>query len=345
VGDRIELLNHVQGLPREPPHAVPDLNEQDVEAAANDQPVVGRLTTVAVLDSGVSRHWYLADRTSPVGGPADGDESWDLSSAVLPRDAGHGTAVAGVVRQFAAGATILSRRVIDRDGASHDGVLSQAIRDLIQYSPDVLNLSLGPGRHQDGSITATPQTAAAITALQDACGTIVVVAAGYKDDGWPQAELAAPGERTLIVGAMEADGSAATFSDDRDVRIWARGVGVLVPFLYWNGLVQLGETDDEQPPPQQDGTIPAATDDDGPVRFTGWAQWTGTSFAAPAVAGAIATAIGQDADTLDLRQRRLTGLWSVMDAGISVEGGRLVLNALSSLNELYTVPTRLPPPS
>jgi subtilisin family serine protease len=120
---------------------------------------------------------------------------------------------------------------------------------------------------------------------------------------------------------------------------------VLVPFLYWNGLVQLGETDDEEPAPQQDGTIPAATADDGPVRFTGWAQWTGTSFAAPAVAGAIATAIGRDANTLDLRQRRLAGLQNVLHAGISVEGGRLVLNALSSLNELYTVPTRLPMPS
>jgi subtilisin family serine protease len=344
--DRIELLNHVQGLPREAPRAVPDLDEKDVVTAAKEEPGAGRLTTVAVLDSGVSRHWYLSGRTWPVGGPADGDEWWDLSSPVLPRDTGHGTAVAGVVRQFASRATILSRRVIDRDGASHDDVLAGAIRDLIQYSPDVLNLSLGPGHHDDGSVTATPRTAAAITALQEACGTITVLAAGYKDDHWPQASLTTPGERTVIVGAVQADGSTADFSDDRDVHIWARGVGVLVPFLYWNGRVQSGEAEDQHDAPHT-GTDPAPADpaapaagEEEPRQFAGWAEWTGTSFAAPAVAGAIADAIGRDGDILDVRQRRLAGLRDVLDTAITLYGGRRVLRAKSSLDGLYTVPTR-----
>ena len=337
MGNRIELLNHVQGLPREPPRAVADL-DAEIRAFTQNLPATGRPTTVAVLDSGIGRHWYLADRTIPVGGAGGGDEWWDLSSPVLPREIGHGGAVAGVVRQFAARATILSRRVIDRDGASHDDVLARAIRDLIKYSPDVLNLSLGPGRHPDGSITATPRTAAAIAALQGACGTIVVVAAGYKNDNWPQAELTEPGERTVIVGATEPDGNMATFSDDRDVRIWARGRGVLVPFLYWNGLVRLGETDDDDETAQPDT---AGTEDEPtPMRFAGWAEWTGTSFAAPAVAGAVADAIGQNPGTYDHRERRLAGLQAVLDAAVVDSYQRRVLSARSSLNTFYSDPTR-----
>src|SRR5712691_2534848 len=108
MGDRIELLNHVQGLPREPPRQVRDL-DGEILASVGSEPGVGRPTTVAVLDSGVSRHWYLADRLTPVGGPSAGDEWWDLSGRELPRDTGHGTAVAGLVRQFAPRAAILSR--------------------------------------------------------------------------------------------------------------------------------------------------------------------------------------------------------------------------------------------
>jgi subtilisin family serine protease len=349
MSDRIELLNHVQGLPRQPPSPVADL-DQEIRAFVEQLPVPGgRATTVAVLDSGVSRHWYLTDRLAPVGGAAAGDEWWDLSSPELPRDTGHGTAVAGVVRQYAPRAAILSRRVIDRAGDSHDDVLSEAVRELILYSPDVLNLSLGPGHHGDGSVTATPRTAAAVAALQDQCGTIVVVAAGYKDDGWPQAELTVPGERTLIVGASTANGAAAEFSDDLDVRIWARGVDVLVPFLYWNGLVEIG--DDTEPgaglqPAGRGhagrghaGRGHAAVADQEPEHFAGWAEWTGTSFAAPAVAGAVADAIGRDTTSTDQHSRRLAGLRSVLANAVRHEDGRLGLNALPSLNPFYTSPT------
>jgi subtilisin family serine protease len=337
MGDQIYLLNHLQGFPREAPKPLPHLDEARIHDIADHEIQAGRLSSVAVLDSGVSAHWYLVNRTYPVGAPDAGDERWDLSSAVLPRVVGHGTAVAGIVREYSQHTAILSRRVIDRDGASHDELLASAILDLIRYSPDVLNLSLGPGRHDDqpDMVTATPLTAAAITKLQEACGTIVVIAAGYRKDRWPQAELTAPGERTIIVGALDKHLRKAEFSDDRDVQIWARGVDVLAPFVYWNGRVQLGTAEEEDsghPAPQP-----------SPVEsFAGWTEWTGTSFAAPAVAGAVAAAISADTDTRDVRERRLHGLHKVLKRAIHFNG-LPVLNATPSLNRLYTTPIVLPP--
>jgi subtilisin family serine protease len=333
MGDQIYLLNHLQGFPRQAPEPLPHLDEAKIREIAAGEIMSGRLSTVAVLDSGVSAHWYLVNRTYPVGAPDAGDERWDLSSDVLPRIVGHGTAVSGIIRQYAPHSAILARRVIDRDGASHDALLAGAITDLIAYSPDVLNLSLGPGRHdeQPDMVTATPLTAAAITRLQDECGTIVVIAAGYRDDRWPQAELTAPGERTLIVGALDKHLRKADFSDDRDVQLWARGVEVLAPFVYWTGHVQQGTADD-MPAPQP-----------GPVEtFHGWTEWTGTSFAAPAVAGAVAAAISADTDTRDVRERRLHGLHKVLKGAVHFNG-LPVLNATPSLNRLYTTPIVLPP--
>lgn len=341
MGDQIHLLNHIHGLPREPPHPLPNLDEDKIREIAAGEIPSGRLSTVAVLDSGVARHWYLVNRTYPVGAPDAGDERWDLSTDTLPREVGHGTAVAGIVREYAPHSAILARRVIDRDGDSHDGLLAESILDLIRYSPDVLNLSLGPGRHEDqpDMVTATPLTAAAITRLQEECGTIVVIAAGYRDDRWPQAELTAPGERTMIVGALDKHLRKAAFSDDRDVQLWARGVEVLAPFVYWTGLIELGKAEESAGQPgSQPGPVPSPQ----PETFHGWTEWTGTSFAAPAVAGAIAAAISADTHTRDVRERRLNGLHQVLKRAVHFNG-LPVLNALPSLNRLYSTPIVLPP--
>jgi Subtilase family len=329
-------LTRQQNVPRAAPQPLPHLDEARIHDIADHEIQSGRLSSVAVLDSGVSAHWYLDNRTYPVGPPDLGDERWDLSSAVLPRVVGHGTAVAGIVREYSAHTAILSRRVIDRDGVSHDELLATAILDLIRYSPDVLNLSVGPGHHErrPDMVTATPLTAAAITRLQEACGTIVVLAAGYRDERWPQELLTTPGERTVIVGALDKHLRKAEFSDDRDVQLWARGVDVLAPFVYWTGRIQLGTTaeDGGQPVPQPS---PVET-------FAGWTEWTGTSFAAPAVAGAVAAAISADTDTRDVRERRLHGLHKVLKRAIHFNG-LPVLNATPSLNRLYTTPIVLPP--
>jgi subtilisin family serine protease len=322
MDDKINLRNHIQGLPLDPPRAVPALEPGQVVDPSEEPPY---RTTVAVLDSGVGQHWYVRDHRHPAGSPDDAAEQWDLSDGVLPRHVGHGTFVAGVVRQYAPHTTILARRVIDRDGESHDQVLAEAIRALIDYSPDVLNLSLGPGRHseEEAAATPTPQTAAAIARLQEACGTIVVIAAGYRSDHWPQAELAAPGERTVIVGAYDLNRQRASFSDDRDVQIWAPGVGVVSSFLYWEGMVEVGLTSGSASQPVK----PARP------RFEGWAEWDGTSFATPAVAGAVAAAIGSRCER-DVRERRLSGLGEVLDRADTVGEDR-VLAAQPSLIKFY----------
>jgi subtilisin family serine protease len=325
----IELESHIQGAPLSPP--------KPADRPLMLAPLVlkgGQDTKVAVLDSGITRNRWLEGSYAESALMTSVDQ-WDLSSAILPRHVGHGTFVAGIVRRYAPQARILPVRVIDLNGDSHDDVLGGAIRGLIGDDPDVLNLSLGPGHHaEDGTQTRTPKTTDAIAELQQACGTIVVVSAGYKRgendyrQPWPQSELASPGERTVIVGALDAKGEPAGFSDDRGVGIWARGEDVPSSFVYWTGIVEQGETPDDDG--HEELQHAAIARQDQVVKFKGWARWTGTSFAAPAVAGAVAAAIShQDGDD---HARRLRGFQEVMERArrnVSNSAGVPVLDAAS----------------
>jgi subtilisin family serine protease len=317
-------VSHIQGAPLAPPNAAsaPKLPEKKDLTG-------GEFTTVAILDSGIVRHPWLAGSYAHASLGA-GLERWDLSGDELPRWAGHGTFVAGVVLQYAPRATILPVRVMDLDGEAHDYLLAESIRSLIRQDPDVLNLSLGPGRHpgEVEAATGTPQTNQAIADLQAACGTIVVVSGGYVDQPWPQDHLAEPvrlvrpgspaalGGQTVIVGALDAGHTPAagdrvrkaSFSDERDVRLWAPGVGVSSSFLHWTGPVEPGQATDEP------GSGAALAAKPASQRFDGWARWTGTSFAAPAVAGAVAAAISRRPVGGEPVERRLAGLNEVLDA-------------------------------
>jgi len=298
----IRLAYHIQGHPRGDPKPAARPHYNPGETAQTD----GRLTTVAVVDSGITRHPWL-DGHYPARSLRFDLAQWDLSTPQLPVLAGHGLFVAGIVQKYAPQTTILPRRVVDLDGASNDEAVGAAIRDLVADDPDVLNLSLAPGHHdhEEGDCPPARSTAKAIDLLQETCGTIVVISAGYRDEPWPQEQLAAPGDRTVFVGALRADQKApAAWSDDRDVAIWAPGEDTVSFFVY--ATMSNGH--------------PASS------HFKGWARWSGTSFAAPAVAGAVATAIGNQPQPGDKYGRRLAGLQTVLRNAGQI-GERRVLNA------------------
>src|SRR5207248_2172256 len=111
--------------------------------------------------------------------------------------------------------------------------------------------SLGPGDHDgNAAAAATPLTINAIRALQQECGTIVVVSAGCTNKGWPQEHLDTNNQRTLIVGASEGDvenrKNATAFSPD-DAQIFAPGKDVESTFIYWRGKVAVEASDDPCP--------------------------------------------------------------------------------------------------
>jgi subtilisin family serine protease len=320
---RFRLANHIHGAPAEPARWAEEPRLRD-RADFHE----GTGTTVAILDSGISRHpWLLGSYQEPLS--LDSSDLWDLSAEALPRHIGHGTFVAGVLLQYAPQARLISRRVVDLDGHANDASLAAVITGLRKLDPDVLNLSLVPEAEPGEFDEGTSRTLAAVRELQDSCGTVVVVAAGNGADRFPEEHLAPHDELTVVVGALDLSGQPAWFSNRLFVNIWAPGVDVISSFVHWSGLTAPNQPDDhDHADDHADASAPVATRPVAP--FAGWARWNGTSFAAPAVAGAIAAEIGRLDGVNDRAERRRMALLRVFDAArdIDVDGDKSkVLNA------------------
>lgn len=237
-------------------------------------PAAARPPAVAVLDTGLAPHpwfdgrdWYLAQRDNGIAEVLDADLDYELDN-----QAGHGTFVAGIVLQQAPMARLLIRRVLGSDGLCDEFDLVNALQELRAHRDregdpvDVINLSLGCYTFDD---RPTPVVERAVRGFE---GEPVFVACAGNDGSdrpfWPAAM-----DDVLAVAALDADGSdRAAFSNYGPwVDACARGEDVHSSFVVF------------------DGPKPATRGND-PDRFRGFARWSGTSFATPAVAGAIAAA-------------------------------------------------------
>ena len=338
-GRRFHLLNHIHGLPYDPPRWG---ERPRLRSKATLQQGAG--TTVAVLDSGAGEHPWLLDSFVEDPLPDAARELWDLSSGVLPRQVGHGTFVCGVVLQYAPAAKLLPRRVIDMHGDAFDEDLARVVRSLIPQNPDVVNLSLGPTPADEKGETdeGVAHTMAALAELQRECGTVVVSAAGDISEELPGELLAPPGPLTLIVGALDLSGQPAWFSGAKPVTMWAPGVDVLSSFVHHSGPVSLTHPGDhehahERTKDHADDHADNHADNNAdnhaegqepseqpPAPFVGWARWNGTSFAAPAVSGAIAaeiSALAGDVGGSDRRELRARAVQRVRDRARSLPAG------------------------
>ena len=237
----------------------------------------GHAVTVAVMDTGLAaaHPWFPHGSWDgvDVAGDADVDDRLDSNNDYeLDAQAGHGTFIAGIVRQHAPGARLMVGRVLSSDGVCDEVDLLQALHALRGSGAKgsrgigVLNLSLGAYTWND-----RPPAPLAHAIEQLGRDTVVVAAAGNNSSDrlfWPAAF--AP---VVAVGALSADGSGpAAFSNHGSwVDAWAPGEKVASSFVTFDG--------------PQDETPGADID---PDCFTGFAQWSGTSFAAPRVAAELA---------------------------------------------------------
>jgi subtilisin family serine protease len=272
---------------------------------------------VAVVDTGVDPAAVAADHGWLAGiavehGP---DGNRDLLDSVPAPDgylddaAGHGTFVAGLIRQLAPSCDVLAVKALDSDGIGTELSVAEALFRLVDadVAPQVVNLSLACVA---GEGLAPIAIDAALDALVERHPDTVVVAAAGNDGttvpAWPAAHKA-----VVAVGAGDRL-RAATYSN--------RGywVDYTVPA---DGIVST----------YVHGTRPAPGTTDGgvlPRQFEGdYAAWTGTSFAAPQVAGALAALLseGRTARTAlgELRRRSTpagdAGRRFTTSAGLSYE--------------------------
>ncbi|MBS2963068.1 S8 family serine peptidase [Actinocrinis puniceicyclus] len=219
-----------------------------------------RRVFAAVIDTGIISHPWFADsdwfaqvspdQFDPI--PAEVDYA-------LETQTGHGTFVAGILLRQAPTAFLMIERALGDDGVGDEVELLRALARLrARLSAagevlDVLNLSLGGYTFDD---EPSPLLAEALSHFGRQ--TVIVVAAGNSGSNrqfWPAAL-----KSCVAVSALEPDGvRRAEFSNHGWwVDACAVGAKVCAPFL-------------------NDGR-----------EFFGFAEWSGTSFAAPRVAGAIA---------------------------------------------------------
>ena len=271
---------------------------------------------VGVLDSGIEDQVWFDNRWSPAAGRSRADVAEQPGTgSTLPYQCGHGTFCAGTVLQHAPGAHVVVDRVDSTSGVLDDWELHLRLSALLDpvNEIDVLNLSLG-GYTADNR--PLPCACDVLTAALEANPDLVVVASagndGHDRPVWPAALRGVVG-----VGAVATNGGRWSLSNFGEwVNAWSAGEDLPSTFLSWpSGLWP--QTGDLDPGPNA-----ACPEEQYGVRFEGWARWTGTSFAAARVSGAIAAELKRDG-----RSPREVVFDLVRNASIPFESGGLVVPA------------------
>jgi Subtilase family len=239
---------------------------------------------VAILDTGYA--WQA--RNDPWLGdlaPAVASRDIDLlrisGNAADPLDfgAGHGTFVAGIVRQLAPAARIDIIRVLDSNGVGLESEIAKGLDRACALEPDIILCAFG-GYSRDDIGPAAIETAIANVPKH----TVVIAAAGNERQSkrpiWPASwrgveaiaalESASDGSMTIVQGEAEL----AWYTNDGPEVVYAAAG------MWQSSIVEGDESADRDP----DGT---------PETFTNAATAGGTSFSAAAVAGAVAAALGE----------------------------------------------------
>lgn len=258
--------------------------------------------TVAVIDSGLVQDGKAADFVDEAGArlvaAADGDDRVDVSptNGMLDDADGHGTFIAGIVLREAPSATVRMTAVLDDDWVADDLEVANAI--LANADADVINLSLGGYARNDVPPVSIVEAINSLPAT-----TAVVAAAGNYAKRRPMFPAAL--KRVIAVAAVDETPEAQMvdglppISDFSGHGWWvdacASGTKVLSNYLTFT---------------ESNGT-----------EYTGWATWSGTSFATPKVAGriaALAIASGRPANQVAFELLYASGLPWRPDLGVYV---------------------------
>jgi hypothetical protein len=262
------------------------------------------------VDQGIQDIIYSCDKQSATVGDSERQlirDPWDtpmtldeLVGEVAPYT-GHGTFIAGIFRQVVPDATVLSIRIMHGDGIVYEsdllialGLLAARVaraqrEDNPALMVDAVSLSLGYFNESPADVAYTSALRQVIDTLLG-LGVVITAAAGNyatSREFYPAAFAGQPpasDEVPLIsVGALNPNGTRAVFSDGgRWVTAWAPGAAVISTFpVDVNGA--------DQPAIRVPDSSRESFDADD--YRSGFAAWSGTSFAAPMMAADVVRAM------------------------------------------------------
>lgn len=249
----------IDGIYQPAPANSAAFNKINLEKAQKMAPLLGQGVNVALIDTGVDfQHPMLKGAVTPgwdyLGWDKDpSDEGKDGDAAY-----GHGTAVAGLIRQIAPRATIQVFRVLTPDGAGRSRDMAKAIYDAVNGGADIINLSVSTDQ-----LTSSVYTAMLYAASKK---VLMVASGGNKAGSKPLPPALQLGSDPwldlsgLSVGSVNTDGSSVEWNHQGN-EVLAPGVNLFTAY-----------------PGQR--TVLA----------------TGSSFSAPVVTGTLALALGQGAN-------------------------------------------------
>ena len=242
---------------------------------------------VAVIDTGISPErrtdgWLAGlvreDNVDPL-------DDLPTPNGYLDFGAGHGTFTSGIVQQVHPGVDLRVYRAIDSDGVGSEADVACAMVRAVDDGAKVLNLSLGVNTVDDQPLLAV-EVALDLIAGRDP-DVLVFAAAGTDASSvpcWPAAS-----KRVVSVAALAADLTPATWSN-HGFWVDCSAVGEGIVSTYVEGV----ESVELDPSPDSFGA-------------DAWAVWSGTSFAAPQVAAAVARLAEEDGCT---PRQALQRLWA-----------------------------------
>ena len=255
-----------------------------------------------VLDTGLAADAFRPPALASVTGEAV-DVPDSNQDGFLDPAAGHGSFIAGLIGQIAPGCSVEVHRVLSGFGDGHEWDIAKCLHALVSRCTPrtIVNISFGAYVLEGAHLMEW-----AVGELGEKTGAVIVASAGNDATCRPVYPAALPG--VVGVGALAADGPAAFTNYGPWVDVCAPGVGIVSTFF----------TD-------FDSRVPVGPD--GVERYDayrGWARWSGTSFAAPVVAGNLARMMLLGAPTAQAARRRLVDA----PAGMTIPNLGRIVNGL-----------------
>ncbi len=217
---------------------------------------------VWIYDTGFANSYLVAR------GVKGDPETVPVSGTYLDPVAGHGTFIAGLVELIGHPAEVHVEKVVTSFGDVDVAAAGFRIGTLAATSPSlsdtIISLSFGSEMDENPNLSFLGE----MIRTAQADGAVVVASAG--NDGSQRRRYPAAFRDVVAVGGLGPYGPAPTTNYGRWVRACAPSTDVVSTFFE-----------------NFNGPIPAPDVMGDPDHFSGWATWSGTSFAVPIVVAAL----------------------------------------------------------